>query len=178
VKNVFLALLLGVAWSATASDGSGPDTEVPDLPEILATQFDVVTLSGDSVSLSSLIESGRPVVVEFWATWCAPCRKTLPHLIELKEKHAESVVILGLTVEDPHEDLEKVRDFVADQHVNFQIAFAPEELFQFMNDRPDIAVPKLFVFDGAGRLVKYIPRYSPLTQGKVRAAVKKALSHE
>jgi hypothetical protein len=45
-----------------------------------------------------------------------------------------------------------------------------------MNDRSDVSVPKLFVFDDTGRPVIYIPRYSPFTAGKLRAAVKKVLS--
>ena len=176
MKNAVLSLLLGIAWVTAAGPVSSSDANVPDLSEISAKDFEVVTLEGDTIPFAKLIEGGRPVVIEFWATWCIPCRKTLPHLVELHERYPEDLVVVGLTVEEPTEDLEKVRDFVREQRVSFPIAFAPDELFQFMNDRPDVAVPKLFVFDETGRVVTYIPRYSPFTQRKLRAAVKKVLS--
>jgi thioredoxin-related protein len=69
----------------------------------------------------------------------------------------------------------KVWDYVKREAVNFPIAFSPRELFQYMNARPDIAVPKLFVFDAAGRLVSYIPRYSPFTPGKLESAVERVI---
>jgi hypothetical protein len=59
--------------------------------------------------------------------------------------------------------------------LNFPIAFAPDELYQLMNRRSDIAVPKLFVFAGDGSLVTYIPRHSPLTTSKLKSAVAQAV---
>jgi thiol-disulfide isomerase/thioredoxin len=138
--------------------------------------FQVTTLDGASVPLASLIGVNRPLVIEFWATWCAPCKKTLPQLIALKEAHADNLTVIGLSVEDPTDDLEKVRAYVHAEGVNFSVAFAPPELFQFMNSREDIAVPKLFVFDSQGNTIAYIPRYSPFTGRSLRAAVEKAVS--
>jgi thiol-disulfide isomerase/thioredoxin len=156
---------------------SSPESQVPSLAEIRARDFKVTLLDGTTVPLGTLIGNGEPLVIEFWATWCAPCRKTLPHLVALKRAHGDSLVVLGLTVEDPKTAMEKVRDYARSEGVNFSVAFAPRELFQFMNSRPDIAVPKLFVFDRAGTTVAYIPRYSPFTGRKLDSAVKKALSH-
>jgi len=168
------ASLLCVATCLVAASPGVPP--VPTVSEIRARNFTVTTLEGTTVALSDLLASGQPIVIEFWATWCAPCRKTLPHLIAIEQEHGERLLVVGLTVEDPNRDLAKVRDYVAQQHVNFAVAFAPRELFQFMNSRSDIAVPKLFVYDQAGNSVTYIPRYSPLTGRKLEAAVREALS--
>jgi thiol-disulfide isomerase/thioredoxin len=157
---------------------SPPQVQIPSLEEVLARDFEVVTLDGANVPLRDLLGSGRPLVVEYWATWCPPCRRTLPHLVALERRHGDGLAIVGLTVEDPRKDVQKVRDYVEARGVNFPVAFAPSELFQFMNSRPDVAVPKLFVFDSEGRTVTYIPRYSPLTGRKLESAVKQALSRD
>ena len=171
------AALLSILALVGAAHAGEPTAELPEMPEILASDFEVVDLSGETVPLADLVEEGRPVVIEFWATWCVPCRKSLPHLVDLKEKYGARLVILGLTVEDPREDLDKVRRFAGDNEVNFPIAFATDDLFRFMTLRPDVAVPKLFVFDGKGHLVEYIPRYSPLTPRKIRTAVRRVVHH-
>jgi thiol-disulfide isomerase/thioredoxin len=169
----FVAICVAVMASALADD-----MQIPSLSEVLASDFQVRALDGSTISLADLVGAGRPVVIEFWATWCTPCRKTLPHLIRVKKEHAEALVVIGLTVEDPIEDASRVRAFAEHQKLNFPVAFAPNEVFQFMNRRTDIAVPKLFVFDATGELVAYVPRYSPLTPHKLESAIKKALSRD
>lgn len=164
-------LTLLLATLPVAAAGEDP----PSVPEILQHGFRVVTVEGDTVPLAAFLDSGRPAVIEFWATWCTPCRKTFPELVKLKTKYGDRLVVLGLTVEDAESDVAKVRLFAEEHRVNFPIAFAPEELFQLMNRRPDIAVPKLFVFDGTGALVRYIPRHSAFTSRKLRSAVARTL---
>ncbi len=176
MKNRSLRAPVVVACVLFLASSPGKDTQVPPLADVVARDFQVRTLDGDAVALADLIGSARPLVIEFWATWCAPCRKTLPRLIQLKKDHGEELVVLGLTVEDPDTDASKVQAFAEEHSVNFPIAFAPDGLFQFMNSRSDIAVPKLFVFDDDGRLVTSIPRYSPFTRRKLESAVKEALS--
>lgn len=154
---------------------AGPE-DLPSLPEVAQQGFEVVTLEGDTVPLADLLQEGRPVVVEFWATWCAPCRKSFPHLAKMKDKYGARLVVLALTVEDPRADLTKVERFSQEYHAGFRIAFAPQELYRAMTHRSDVAVPKLFVFDADGALVTYIPRYSPLTSHKLRSAVARVMA--
>jgi thiol-disulfide isomerase/thioredoxin len=167
------SLLLVAIFLATDSPSDPP---VPTVAEIRERNFTVTTLDGATLPLGDLLVDGQPLVIEFWATWCTPCRKTLPHLIALQQEHGQRLRVLGLTVEDPGRDRAKVHDYVNREGVNFVVAFAMRELFQFMNNRPDIAVPKLFVYDDGGNSVTYIPRYSPLTARKLESAVRRALS--
>ena len=164
-----------LAWLLVTSPMASVGEEPPSIPEIADHGFEVVTLAGESVPVADLLGSGRPVVVEFWATWCAPCQKTFPHLVELKKKHGDAIEVLGLTVEDPEDDRDRVHAFVERHAVNFPVAFAPGELYRLMNRRSDIAVPKLFVFDATGALVAYLPRHSPLTTFKLKSAVSEAM---
>jgi thiol-disulfide isomerase/thioredoxin len=121
VAVVFCATFL---WPAASS----PESPLPSLAEVRARDFKVVALDGTTVPLATLIGNGQPLVIEFWATWCAPCRKTLPHLVALERAHGNGLVVLGLTVEDPEKDMGKVRDYVGSQGVNFSVAFAPRSL--------------------------------------------------
>lgn len=167
-------ILTSLAWCLLLV-AAAPADSVPALAEVLQDDFEVTTIDGDTVPLASLVAGNRPVVVEFWATWCAPCHKTFPTLVDLDERYGERLVVLALTVEDPQADLEKVRSFAAEHQASFPIAFAPRELFEVMNRRTDVALPKIFVFDGEGNVVSYIPRHSPLTNHKLISAVRKAL---
>lgn len=175
MKRLTVSLILALAPTVAAQP---PVTNIPDLQAVLEKGFHVTTLDGQSVPLSDLVQNGKPVLVEFWATWCSPCRKTLPHLVELQKRHGSDLVIIGLTVEDPSKAMNKVRDFAEEHGINFRVAFAPDELFSFMNHRPDVAVPKLFVYDQDGQLSTYIPRYSPFTARRMRGAVRNVLSRE
>ena len=93
---VTAAVFLGVAAVEAGSNLLGKDA-----PEI---QADGWLNTEKSVTLKDL--RGKPVVVEFWATWCRPCRASIPHLAELQKKHKDAgLVIVGLTAE-PKETVE------------------------------------------------------------------------
>jgi cytochrome c biogenesis protein CcmG/thiol:disulfide interchange protein DsbE len=70
------------------------------------------------VSLADL--KGKVVVVEFWATWCPPCRRSIPHLIQLHEKYAkDGVVIVGLT----DEPKDKVEPFAKKMNMTYIVGY-------------------------------------------------------
>jgi len=64
-------------------------------PEVSA---DVVSKDGKNFKVAD--QKGKVVVVEFWATWCPPCKKSIPHLTELKKKFGDKVEIIGISGED------------------------------------------------------------------------------
>ena len=65
-----------------------------------APEFTLTDLSGKAISLSDF--RGKYVIVDFWATWCVPCRKSLPTLAQADRKFRErGVVILGLSIDNP-----------------------------------------------------------------------------
>jgi peroxiredoxin len=103
--------LLGVAWIAysrvpsTAPDDLGELTEAP-LPGYRAPEFTLSTTIGETTRLSDY--EGRPVVLNFWASWCPPCRAEIPHFQESSVKYNGRAVILGI---DQGEPLPIVADF-------------------------------------------------------------------
>src|SRR5207248_2975337 len=80
-----------------------------------APDFQVVTQTGDSLSSQSL--AGKIVVLDFWATWCPPCRASLPELKELTKKYSSSnVVLLSLSADDNEIAW---RDFISKKQMNW-----------------------------------------------------------
>lgn len=97
-KTIIVALvvlfLFGQSLIAFAAANVGDKA-----PEITAQEW---LNTNDSVSLDGL--KGKIVVVEFWATWCPPCRRSIPHLVELNSKYKDkNLVIIGLTDENRRE---------------------------------------------------------------------------
>jgi peroxiredoxin len=87
-----------------------------------APELEVTTLDGQTLKLSEL--KGRRVVLDFWATWCPPCRMEIPHFVELtKENPAEQLLIVGIS----NEDEETLRAFVQENGVNYPMASKADE---------------------------------------------------
>jgi thiol-disulfide isomerase/thioredoxin len=71
--------------------------------------------------------AGRPQIINYWATWCAPCRKEVPLLVNLQEAHQDqNLIIIGLSMDFP-EDTEKVREFMQAQNVNYPVLMAVDD---------------------------------------------------
>lgn len=86
-------------------------------PGELAPLFETVTASGDSFSLLAL--RGRPVVLNFWATWCAPCAVEMPELQRVHDTFGDSAVIVGVNT---GESAGTVRAWAAERGIAFPLA--------------------------------------------------------
>jgi cytochrome c biogenesis protein CcmG/thiol:disulfide interchange protein DsbE len=89
-----------------------------------APEIDLATLDGERVKLSQL--RGRPVLINFWATWCPPCREEFPLMVEAYADHADDgLEVLGIL----HDDLpDGARRFAADMGATWPILEDPEDL--------------------------------------------------
>jgi peroxiredoxin len=81
-----------------------------------APDFTLTDLDGNRVSLSQF--RGKPVVINFWATWCPPCKAELPHLVKAYEREQGRVVFLAISVDEPERT---VRRFVEDNGVSLTV---------------------------------------------------------
>ena len=108
-----------VAGTAMKSDGAGPDSRAAGQPEPELTLKD---LNGTDVSLSDY--KGKVVLVNFWATWCEPCRVEIPWLIEMQEKYGpKGFVILGIALDEEGKSV--VAPFVAKERFDVNGAKEP-----------------------------------------------------
>lgn len=125
--------------SATACTGS--DDCLP--------QLSYVDTTGKAYTVESL--RGKVVVINFWATWCAPCKKEIPDLSKLYLKYKDKgLVILGILSNDTPSDSELL-NFASDYEMEFPIVRQTSDILVAYEYPP--ALPMTWVFDRSGRLV-------------------------
>ena len=120
------------------------------LQEIAAIpRFKLNDLSGRALEAEQL--SGRVVLIEFWATWCPPCRSTLAWLGDLKRKYGENVAILALAVESPEDQIRSVSSSLSsDLRVAITDASTAEAFGNITS------VPTMFLFDRSGKTAQVV----------------------
>jgi len=120
------AQLSGGVAAATADGGRGEDGRPWDgASGSRAPEYGALTFEGDPVRLADL--RGRPLLINFWATWCMPCRQETPALIGIHDRYGpHGLQVVGVSV-DTAGDREKVRDFLAREGVSYQTLLDPED---------------------------------------------------
>lgn len=135
-----IVVLLAMVWPALAAASAKPAAPPP-----LAPSFTLASDAG-TVSLDSL--RGRAVLVDFWASWCGPCRKSFPWLKSMQEKYgAKGLTIVAINVDKDREAADK---FLSEFPTPFVVAYDPDgkvaELFHVA------AMPSTYVIDLEGRI--------------------------
>jgi cytochrome c biogenesis protein CcmG/thiol:disulfide interchange protein DsbE len=113
-----------------------------------APGFQLNDLDGKPVSLDEA--KGKVVLLNFWATWCGPCRAEIPDLVDLQKRYADKLEIIALATEE--DDADQVRRFVLRSGINYRVAMAPEDVVRAYGGIA--ALPTSFVIDVQGRVVQ------------------------
>jgi peroxiredoxin len=163
-KTVFYTAMMVMALSLLAVAGCGGDSEnngsstantdqqaQAAVPAVFgkgspAPDFTLKKINGGELQLSSL--RGKAVIIDFWDTWCGPCRVSMPHFQALSQQYADDLVVVGVALGREGED--KVRKFAQDRGLTF-------EMVLFNNDPALIqgfggiqSIPTTFLVDGEG----------------------------
>lgn len=117
---------------------------------------------------------GNVLILDFYATWCVPCRDSVPHLIGLQKKYEnQGLRVVGLNVGGP-EDEREVPAFAKEFGIQYTLAQPDEELVNFLLADSD-AIPQTFVFDRQGQLVERLIGFGPSSGEVIDRAVESAL---
>jgi thiol-disulfide isomerase/thioredoxin len=145
---------------------------LPDLPLEVAV-VPLKDASGASFKLGDFF--GKVMVINLWATWCGPCRREIPELVQLnKEFQSRGVQVIGLSTEDPNTSGDKVRKFIQDFHIDYRVGWAPVEVgAPLMQGRT--AIPQIFVISRDAFILKRFIGYSGNTSAQLKQVLEDAL---
>jgi cytochrome c biogenesis protein CcmG/thiol:disulfide interchange protein DsbE len=115
--------------------------------------FTLTSLDGETITLSYL--KGKVILVDFWATWCPPCRNSIPHLTSLYEKYKDQgLVVLGISTEDQQTLLNFRNSF----HVTYPLLLGTKDVAQAYDVQ---AIPKTIFIDKKGKIRKTQIGFAP-----------------
>jgi len=137
--------------------------ELASLPSFSLTDLDGKPLSGKDLE-------GRVVVVEFWATWCPPCRSTLEWLGALRKKYGDRVAVVALAVESEEPEVRKLTSILSQQ---LRWAMATPEAARAFGDV--VAVPTMYIFDRTGKTAQSTFGAPPDAQAQAEATINSLL---
>ena len=127
-----------------------------------APNFTLQNLKGEEVSLSDY--EGNVLIIDFWATWCPPCRMEIPHFNELYTEYKDQgLEVLGISLD--RGGMEVVKKFMADTEINYTVLMGNNSISgdfqQFVKPDERNAIPFTFVVDREGNIAEVMVGYKP-----------------
>ena len=152
-----MALIGGVIWLTSARTTTAVAAGTTKLPAFTVTDVD-----GKVVKSDELLK-GKVAIVNFWATWCPPCREEIPHFIELQKKYKDKLQIVGLSADRGADATVKVKKWATGNGVNYPVAVVSNE-FQnpyqaLLSEDEQGAIPYTFILDKQGNIAKRLVGY-------------------
>ena len=120
----------------------------------MAPNFTLETLTGESVTLADF--KGKKVILNFWATWCPPCRTEMPHFQDYYEEYGEQedVIILAANTTYNDKGIDHIQAFVNSFDLTFPILLMPDE--RISKSYEIINLPSTFMIDTEGRVQYHV----------------------
>jgi|GEM_PF-1309109 len=127
-----------------------PESKTSQLPS-----FTIKTIDGKTITKNDIY--GKVVFLNFFATWCPPCKAETPGIVALYNKYSSrGLIVLGISV-DQENPTERVKDFVQAYRINYPVAIADREIVRLFGDIRSI--PTSFLIDKNGRIRKRLVGY-------------------
>lgn len=165
--SIFAAVLVIVAYTV-AMNLLGKEEEPPEVGDKIIA-FELEGLNGEMISTDQY--KGRPMVINFWGTFCPPCVEETPALQRMYEKYKDQgVVILGVNLGE--KDLIRVNQFVEQFGVTYPILLDPE---LYVRDRYGVrSYPTTFFVDASGTVREV--KIGGMTEGYIDSAIQSIIS--
>jgi peroxiredoxin len=166
LKRILLVTIAASFLSAPSPVDAAPRLGQP------APEFKVTSTTGQTISQGNY--RGYVLILDFFATWCQPCRQSIPHLVEMNRKYSkQGLQILGLSVDEDGE--QAVRTFTDEFRVNYPLALAGDSTTVDYGIR---SVPVMFLIDKKGKLVEVYRGYSDEMARSVEQSIKRLLAEK
>jgi len=167
-RLIIVVLLLVLLVSCSSRSTNKPKIDTSNRKE--AKDFTLPTLDGGAVTLSDL--KGKVVLLDFWATWCGPCRRSIPIIVSIYNKyHKKGFVALGINL-DGESDMDKVTQYVNENNMDYPIlidAFSVAEMYKVRG------IPRFVLIDKQGRIVIEIEGLVPDLKAKLEQYIEALL---
>ncbi len=167
-----LLAVLALIFFTTVSEKKAPVDSAGN--GVAAPLFSLNTLSGEKIHLADF--KGKVVILDFWATWCPPCKEGIPHLNQLyREYRKDGLVVIGISLD--RNGPEEVRRFLDQKSVEYLNVMGSEEVFQSYSGLPGLGkiqgIPTAFILDREGRVQRKFVGLTP--RQTLEAAIKPIL---
>jgi thiol-disulfide isomerase/thioredoxin len=117
---------------------------------------------------------GKAVILDFWATYCGPCRDEIPHLNQLQAKYSGNLEVIGMH-SGGDEDRPKIAEFRKEIPMDYRLAYPDDDMLDIVFHNDD-RIPQTMVFDRNGRLVHKIVGFDKSIMNELDAAVRQAIA--
>jgi peroxiredoxin len=135
-----------------------------------APAIKLVTTSGQPVTLTNY--KGYVLVMDFFATWCIPCKESIPHMNALNRKYGkQGLQVLGISVDEGGE--REVKNFIAERKISYPVAVAPEDLQTEYGLR---SIPTIYVINKKGMVAEKFQGFSEQTGRAMEETIKRLLA--
>ncbi|NIA23466.1 MAG: redoxin domain-containing protein [Proteobacteria bacterium] len=133
----------------------------------LSLNFTLPTLDGKSFTLQN--NKGKVIIMDFWATWCAPCRKEIPELIKLNDDFKKKgLLVVGVGLDNPA----KLQNFRNEYKIDYTILKGTQQIAQEYGVK---GIPTTYILDKKGRVIKRFVGYYPGLEKEIRSIVESAI---
>nr|WP_198044812.1 TlpA disulfide reductase family protein [Lysinibacillus timonensis] len=149
LKNVLTLLIVVILVSSVALNFEKANKTIA-LGK--AVDFELETLAGDTVRLSDYI--GKKVILNFWATWCPPCKAEMPHMQKFYEEHGDEVEVIAVNLTSRDNGREAIQSFINEYGLTFTIPLDADNVYGELYEV--ISIPTTYVIDENGDIIQKI----------------------
>jgi peroxiredoxin len=148
-KRILLIIIIGSLLSLTIFYVVNSDNQ--DLQPVYIDSFVLDDLDGQPLDILDL-HNQEPLIINFWATWCAPCRKEMPLLNNYYlTRNSDQANVLGIAIDD----IDQVNSFIAELGINFPVLVGQSEAYELMQTLGNtiLTLPYTILVNSEGRII-------------------------